>query len=70
MISAQTDKTRNPDGVYSGMTKRIALEDGDFVSIQNMPGDSRNQGKIRAGGDGAEGPLKRRVHREENDLQK
>jgi hypothetical protein len=43
---AQEDRTRNPDGVYSGMTKRNALSDGEFATVQDMPGDMRNRGRL------------------------
>jgi hypothetical protein len=43
---AQEDATRNPDGVYSGMTKRLAITDGSFVDISGMPKSSRNR-KLR-----------------------
>jgi hypothetical protein len=43
---AQTDPTRNPNGVYSGMTKRLALSDGKFAEVSNMPGDSRKVARL------------------------
>jgi hypothetical protein len=44
---AQTDPTRNPNGVYSGMTKRLALSDGTFADVGNMPGDTRKSGVLK-----------------------
>jgi len=35
--SAQNDPLRNPDGLYSGMTKRVAIEDGTFADVGNKP---------------------------------
>lgn len=43
---AQTDPLRNPNGIFSGMAKRVAIEDGKFAEIQNMPGDTRNKGTV------------------------
>jgi len=34
----------NPVGLYSGMTKRIAISDGDHTPVQNMP-----RGKAKKG---------------------
>ena len=35
--NAQTDPKRSPDGIYSGMTKRLAISDNEFVNIQDLP---------------------------------
>ena len=35
--SAEKDREVNPKGVYSGMTKRLAISDGSFVDIGHMP---------------------------------
>ena len=43
---AQYDPARNPDGIYSGMTKRLAICDGTFAEISNMPKDTRNKGRL------------------------
>jgi hypothetical protein len=34
---AQTDPLRNPDGIYSGASKRVAIEDGSFAEIGEKP---------------------------------
>ena len=33
----QDDPRRSPSGIYSGMTKRLAISDDSFVDIQNLP---------------------------------
>jgi hypothetical protein len=43
----QSDPRIDPNGLYSGMTKRLAISDGEFVSIGNMPKDMRNTGRLR-----------------------
>lgn len=35
--AAQDDPERCPDGLYSGMAKRVAIEDGQFAQVGNMP---------------------------------
>ena len=35
--NAQTDPLRNPDGIYSGPSKRNAIRDGVFAEVSNMP---------------------------------
>lgn len=44
--SAQDDPARNPDGIYSGMTKRLANTDGSFCGVTNIPKDTRNRGRL------------------------
>jgi hypothetical protein len=34
---AQTDPLRNPEGIYSGPSKRVAIQDGAFAEVENMP---------------------------------
>lgn len=46
--SAQDDPLRNPVGIYSGISKRNAIRDGEFVTVENMPRE------------GKEAPLRRR----------
>jgi hypothetical protein len=44
-VPAQQDPRRNPDdGIYSGMTKRIANSEGQHVDIGNLPRSERNRG--------------------------
>lgn len=44
--TAQDDPRRNPDGIYSGMTKRLAISDGSFASVSNASKDTRNRGRL------------------------
>jgi hypothetical protein len=44
--SANENPLLNPDGIYSGMTKRVAIENGRFSEIEGMPGDMRNRGRM------------------------
>jgi hypothetical protein len=44
--AAQDDPRRNPNGVYSGMAKRVAITDGKFAEIKNMPKDMRRVGRL------------------------
>ena len=49
---AQTDVRRNPDGIYSGMTKRLAISDDRFVEYSTRAGDTpikntKNTGKLK-----------------------
>jgi hypothetical protein len=44
-VPVQQDPKRCPDdGIYSGMTKRIANSDGSHVDIGNLPRSERNRG--------------------------
>lgn len=44
-VPAQQDQRLNPDdGIYSGMTRRIADSDGEHVQIGNLPKSERNRG--------------------------
>jgi len=43
--TAEKDTLVNPSGVYSGMTKRLAITDGSFVDIGGVPKNTR--GRIR-----------------------
>jgi hypothetical protein len=45
-VELDGDALRNPNGVYSSMTKRVAIENGRFAEIQNMPPDGRKSGQI------------------------
>jgi hypothetical protein len=47
-VAAQDDPRRNPDGLYAGTLKRLAISDGKFVDVQNMPKDSRKSGVVPA----------------------
>ncbi|GAC1496094.1 MAG: hypothetical protein NVS1B2_15800 [Vulcanimicrobiaceae bacterium] len=38
---AQADPLRNPDGIYSGASKRVAMTDGSFAPVNNMPKNTR-----------------------------
>ena len=39
MPAAQDDVIRNPDGVYSGNTRRSAMADGAHVLVSDLPTD-------------------------------
>jgi hypothetical protein len=47
--NAQDDPITNPDGVYSGMTRRNAATDGAHVTMQGRPKDMRNVGRLPFG---------------------
>jgi hypothetical protein len=47
--SGDADRLLNPDGIYSGMTRRLAATDGAFVEVQGMPKDYRNRGRMPYG---------------------
>lgn len=36
----------DPNGIYSGMTKGLALDGEGFCQINDMPGDSRESGTL------------------------
>lgn len=43
--------TKGPGGfrrgaIFSGMTKGLAVEDGDHVVVTDMPGETRNIGRL------------------------
>ncbi len=40
-VYAQTDPGRNPDGIYSGMTRRNAINSGAHVDVGNLPAGRR-----------------------------
>lgn len=42
----QNDPRVNPDGIYSGMTKRLACTDGKFADVSNKTKDTRNRGRL------------------------
>jgi hypothetical protein len=46
---AQDDPITNPNGVYSGMTRRIAATNGAHVTMQGRPKDMRNVGRLPFG---------------------
>lgn len=48
---AQDDPITNPNGVYSGMTRRNAATDGAHVTMQGRPKDMRNIGRLPFGND-------------------
>lgn len=43
---AQSDPITNPDGIYSGMTRRNAATDGAHVTMQGRPKDMRFVGRL------------------------
>lgn len=43
---AQDDPITNPNGVYSGMTRRSAATDGKHAQVSNMPKDMRRVGRL------------------------
>lgn len=44
-LSAQNDPCLNPDGIYSGASKRLAYSDGAFADVSKAPKDSRKSRK-------------------------
>lgn len=46
MPVAADDVLRNPDGVFSGPSLRVARSDGTFAPIEGMPKDSRNRAPL------------------------
>ncbi len=38
---------QEPDGFFSGMTKRVAVENGSFTEVEGMPRDTRGPIKDR-----------------------
>lgn len=44
--NAQDDPITNPDGMYSGMTRRNAATDGAHVTMQGRPKDMRKVGRL------------------------
>jgi hypothetical protein len=48
---AQDDPITNPNGVYSGMTRRMAATNGEHVTMQGRPKDLRNVGRLPFGND-------------------
>jgi hypothetical protein len=45
---AQDDPMRNPDGIYSGASKRVAITDGTFAPVKGIPSSSKARGKVRS----------------------
>lgn len=35
-VPAMEDPTRNPDGIYSGMTRRVAYQDGKHAEVNGL----------------------------------
>jgi hypothetical protein len=51
MRPVQNDPRINPDGMYSGMTKRSAILDDEHVTIGNMPpAKLKDRGRIETPG--------------------
>lgn len=48
---AQDDPITNPNGMYSGMTRRNAATDGAHVTMEGRPKDLRNVGRLPFGND-------------------
>jgi len=44
--SANDDPILNPDGIYSGPSRRVAVTDGTFAPINGMPKDLRKTGRL------------------------
>jgi hypothetical protein len=46
---AQDDVRRNPSGIYSGQTKRLAISDDKFVDVRRRNGDTPEKDEMKTG---------------------